>query len=281
MSANPRKSSRVQGSWAAPSGKQRPTKSSTNINYNSSASWGSQQEPRTSVESGVKLCAIAPNDVRVVPKEILIQNEGEHVISETSNGSSIIKFYPNFFEKSDANWMFETLLNEVQWRQNTNLKYGPDALEPRLTAWFSDYSYSYSGIVQQANPHWQPLLVALRDRLNKLHNYKFNSLLANLYRDGHDSVDWHTDAEAALGKSPPIASISFGDTRNFELREISEVKSDDDLAYCRRIRIPLTHGSLLLMTGATQHDWQHRVPKEYHDRKERVNLTFRVMFPSS
>lgn len=44
-------------------------------------------------------------------------------------------------------------------------------------------------------------------------------MLANLYRDCHDSVDWHADDEPALGPQPTIASLSFGDTRNFELRK--------------------------------------------------------------
>ena len=44
-------------------------------------------------------------------------------------------------------------------------------------------------------------------------------MLANLYRDGHDLVAWHSDDEAALRKHPLIASLSFGDTRMFEMRK--------------------------------------------------------------
>jgi alkylated DNA repair dioxygenase AlkB len=44
-------------------------------------------------------------------------------------------------------------------------------------------------------------------------------MLANLYRDGHDSVAWHADDEPDLGPNPTIASMSFGDSRNFELRQ--------------------------------------------------------------
>nr|XP_002119223.1 alpha-ketoglutarate-dependent dioxygenase alkB homolog 3 [Ciona intestinalis] len=288
MNSNRKARSRVQGSWAAPA---RPSSSKEHSSTKSAptaqsatgaASWGTKKVLNKSIENTeVKLCPIPTNDLRVAPKEIVIKDEGEHVISSTSRGKSKIAFFPNFLEKSDADWMLETLKNEVQWEHRRNLKYGPNSMEPRLTAWFSEFSYSYSGVVQPPNPHWHPLLAALRDRLNDLYGYKFNSLLANLYRDGHDSVDWHTDAEPALGNSPPIASISFGDTRNFELREITDIKTDEDLTYCKRIRVPLTHGSLLLMTGATQHDWQHRVPKEYHDRSARVNLTFRLMHNSS
>ena len=47
----------------------------------------------------------------------------------------------------------------------------------------------------------------------------FNSMLANLYRDGHDSLAWHSDDETSLGPEPTIASISFGDMRTFQLRK--------------------------------------------------------------
>lgn len=48
---------------------------------------------------------------------------------------------------------------------------------------------------------------------------EFNSLAANLYRDGHDSIGWHSDDEPIMGKTPVIASLSFGDERVFELRK--------------------------------------------------------------
>jgi alkylated DNA repair dioxygenase AlkB len=41
--------------------------------------------------------------------------------------------------------------------------------------------------------------------------------------------------------------------------------------------VELTHGSLLIMRGATQHNWLHQVPKTVKDVPERVNLTFRVV----
>jgi alpha-ketoglutarate-dependent dioxygenase alkB family protein 3 len=98
----------------------------------------------------------------------------------------------------------------------------------------------------------------LRDRLNETLNFKFNSVLANLYRDGKDSIAWHSDDEPMLGKHPFIASISLGDLRMFELRRklnLMECK-DEDYEYVQHVKVPLTHGSLLIMEGATQDDWQ-------------------------
>ncbi len=66
---------------------------------------------------------------------------------------------------------------------------------------------------------WHPILVMLKDRVQEVTGLYFNSMLANLYRDGHDSVAWHSDDEPSLGTNPTIASLSFGDTRNFEMRK--------------------------------------------------------------
>ena len=57
------------------------------------------------------------------------------------------------------------------------------------------------------------------DKINAETGLVFNSVLANLYRDGHDHVSWHSDDEPSLGQQPTIATLSFGDTRTFQLRK--------------------------------------------------------------
>jgi hypothetical protein len=89
-----------------------------------------------------------------------------------------------------------------------------------------------------------------------------------MYRDGKDSISWHTDAEKELGKNPIIASVNFGATRKFQLRHI-ETKE--------KLEIDLSNGSLLIMQGELQHFWQHQVPKTNSLISERINLTFRVI----
>ncbi|MBU6174824.1 MAG: alpha-ketoglutarate-dependent dioxygenase AlkB, partial [Planctomycetes bacterium] len=39
----------------------------------------------------------------------------------------------------------------------------------------------------------------------------------------------------------------------------------------------LTHGSLLMMKGETQHHWLHQIPKTMKKVGERINLTFRLV----
>lgn len=66
---------------------------------------------------------------------------------------------------------------------------------------------------------WHPLLSSLRQAAEERSGCSFNSLLCNLYRDGRDSIGWHSDDEASLGATPTIASLSLGDTRVFSLRK--------------------------------------------------------------
>ncbi|MEO1452156.1 MAG: alpha-ketoglutarate-dependent dioxygenase AlkB, partial [Bacteroidota bacterium] len=85
---------------------------------------------------------------------------------------------------------------------------------------------------------------------------------------GQDSMGWHSDDEPELGSNPVIASISLGAERDFQLRH----KSRSDLP---TETLRLTHGSLLLMAGPTQHHWKHQLPKRKRVSEPRINLTFR------
>ena len=114
---------------------------------------------------------------------------------------------------------------------------------------------------------WIPVMEHLKRKLEEVCDEQFNSVLLNLYRSGSDSVAWHSDDEKELGKAPSIASLSFGDTRSFQLRH----KFKKDL----KLNIKLTHGSLLIMGGETQRYWQHQIPKTRSLVKPRINLTFR------
>jgi alkylated DNA repair dioxygenase AlkB len=80
-------------------------------------------------------------------------------------------------------------------------------------------------------------------------------------------MGWRADDEPEFGEDPVIGSASFGATRGFQFRHKrrKELKEAVDLA----------HGSLLVMRGATQANWLHRIPKTAKPVGERINLTFR------
>jgi alkylated DNA repair dioxygenase AlkB len=148
--------------------------------------------------------------------------------------------------------------------------YGNEVYLPRYSAWYgdSDKPYTYSGLTLQPKK-WNKGLCYLRDKINEVANVEFNSVLMNWYRDGEDYINWHTDAEKELGRNPVIGSVNFGETRDFIIRRIDD-KSE-------KLKIPLMHGTLLVMKGALQHYWEHSVPKRAKLKKDRINLTFRII----
>ena len=147
--------------------------------------------------------------------------------------------------------------------------YGKRVDFPRLTSWYGDNNkpYSFSGITLDPNP-WTKELLEIKAKIEPIADVNFNSVLLNRYRNGSDSISWHTDAEKELGRNPIIASVNFGQARKFQLRHI-ETKE--------LLEINLTHGSLLIMQGELQHFWQHQIPKTKKIVSERLNLTFRVI----
>jgi alkylated DNA repair dioxygenase AlkB len=183
------------------------------------------------------------------------------------NGEYI--YFPNFYDKATADKYFKRLIEDIKWKQESMNMYGKKIPFPRLTAWYGDNEkpYSFSGITLQ--PHsWSPGLLKVKNDIEPKANVIFNSVLLNRYRDGSDSISWHTDAEKELGQNPVIASVNFGAERKFQLKH----KDTNE-----RIDIILQHGSLLIMLGELQHYWKHQIPKTKKPLEERVNLTFRVI----
>lgn len=178
-------------------------------------------------------------------------------------------FIPNFFSVLESDYYFKKLKENTHWRQESMHMYGKQVLFPRLTAWYgdNDKQYSFSGITLKPE-EWNKELLDIKSKIEPVANTNFNSVLLNLYRNGNDSISWHTDAEEELGSNPIICSVNFGATRKFQLRHI-ETKE--------KIDINLTHGSLLIMLGELQHFWQHQVPKTNQKVTERINLTFRMI----
>jgi alkylated DNA repair dioxygenase AlkB len=181
-----------------------------------------------------------------------------------------ISYSPLFLSPDEADRYLKTLQHSLQWRQDQIRLFGRTVAIPRLQAWYGDsgLTYRYSGLQLTAQP-WTPALQTLRARIEQYSGHHFNAVLANLYRNGQDSMGWHADDEAELGPNPVIASLSLGQARTFRLRHRSDKKLQHSLE--------LEHGSLLLMAGTTQHHWQHALPKRSRLHQPRLNLTFRLI----
>lgn len=178
-------------------------------------------------------------------------------------------FWPRFLAAEEADRLFRAFCDTVDWRQSTLTIAGQPRKIPRLNAWYGEAGYGYSGVQFPSHP-WTEALYQLKQRVEAVTGAAFNSVLMNLYRDGNDSVGWHSDNEPELGDSPVIASVSLGETRTFQLKHIAAGKTR---------KLPLSHGSLLLMAGGMQRYWRHQVPKERHVSGARINGTFRMVYP--
>jgi alkylated DNA repair dioxygenase AlkB len=179
-------------------------------------------------------------------------------------------YLPAFIGSAQADRVLDRLWRELAWSQPAIRLYGRLMQQPRLVAWYGDPDavYSYSGLRLEPLP-WHPVLRSLRRRLEQHCNQQFNSVLANAYRDGNDSMGWHSDDEPELGPCPVIASLSLGAPRRFLLRRRERERGE------RSRSMLLEHGSLLLMTGDSQRLYQHALPRSRQAVGLRINLTFR------
>lgn len=177
------------------------------------------------------------------------------------------RYFPSFLAAQDAKSLLDTLWTELLWRQQKIRLFGKEVMQPRLICWQSDpgVNYSYSGLDLFHSP-WHPKLNALRSKMHSELGLVFNSVLVNAYRNGQDSMGWHSDDEPELGNAPTIASISLGAERMFRVRGKRARRS---------VGLTLENGSLLLMSGEFQARNQHSVPKSKKVRDLRINLTFR------
>lgn len=182
--------------------------------------------------------------------------------------SASISYQPEFLEAKESATLKKKWINELDWVQSEITLFGKKRAIPRLNAWYGDKAYAYSGTRFESAP-WTDELALIKARVEQASRLEFNSVLINWYRDGQDSMGWHSDDEKCLGDTPQIASVSLGESRRFILRE----KSD----HANKRELLLENGSLLLMLGETQKLWQHALPKTKKSKGDRVNLTFRLI----
>ena len=181
-----------------------------------------------------------------------------------------LRFDADWLEPATADRWLAQLLSETPWAQPRVCLYGREYPVPRLVAWYgdADAAYRYSGLSHRPLP-WTPLLAQIRARLVETLGLPLNGVLLNYYRDGQDSMGWHSDDEAELGRNPYIVSLNLGGSRRFDLRRKGQNRIEHSLL--------LNHGSLLVMGGPTQHYWQHQIAKTRMPCAPRLNLTFRLV----
>jgi alkylated DNA repair dioxygenase AlkB len=185
-------------------------------------------------------------------------------------------------------------------------------LMSRLTAFLGSKEglrYTYSQKLN-VSTRWHPLIaqakVLLEQEVKKVLkvDVDFSVALLNLYEDGNHQVSWHSDSESDLQEGSPIATLSLGASRTFQLRHKAEsvigsqqteintrLNNGETVTEEKRALLShkvgedpelnkvlsLGHGDLLVMAGTLQKHWRHRVPQEREVTQPRIVFTFRCV----
>lgn len=170
----------------------------------------------------------------------------------------------SFISKEDSDFYYKRFLDSTEWTEYEMKMYDKNVKAPRLISWHedSDLDNSAKAFTKDLND--------IRLKVQNETKQHFNAVLLNLYRNGNDSVSWHSDKIHRTSIDPVIASVSFGETRMFKLRH----KTRKDIPI---VEIPLYHGTFLLMSGTTNSFWEHQVPRTSRKILPRINLTFRQL----
>lgn len=184
-----------------------------------------------------------------------------------------VQYYGRIMRKPEADLTLQTLLDTIEWRHDEAVMFGKRIVTKRMVAWYGDkpFAYTYSNTTKRALP-WTKELLALKSHAETETGETFNSCLLNLYHNGSEGMAWHSDGETDLKKNGAIGSLSFGAERKFAFKHKETGQ---------KVEMILEHGSLLVMKGATQTFWLHRLPPTRLVSKPRVNLTFRTIVASS
>lgn len=175
------------------------------------------------------------------------------------HGGAWVDLVPNWLTGADT--LLDHLLDAVPWQARRVRMYDHVVDEPRLSAWWG---------ARDERP-WPAHTPAIADALTAHYGIRFDSLGANLYRDGSDSVAWHGDRVYREQEGDAfVAVLTLGCARRFLLRPKQGGPS---------LRLRPGPGDLLVMGGTCQRTWQHCVPKTAYATGPRVSITLRPNHP--
>ena len=185
------------------------------------------------------------------------------------------------YQSHRAQYWWDTIVSNARWFR-VKYKSGRFGKQCETPCWTTFYGGRTEYQPYEPVPEWlQPLVEEVSRDLNM--PMPFNAMLLRLYFDGNDEIAWHTDGRTFLGNAPTIASLSFGANATFEMRRMHNVwpPLDGSAGDCidrttSQRNFVVGDGDMLVMMGATQKHWHHRVPKE-KGRMPRLNINFRMI----
>ncbi len=204
----------------------------------------------------------------------------------TLDDRSWVDYCPGWLRGSDD--LFAELLEAGQWRQRELWMYDRKVREPRLTAGWqlgdgAEPVRTWTRHVEEdqeeegrADIEAASTPMALRSMttaLSERYGVRLDSVWVNLYRDGRDSVAWHSDRNAKVLTNPLVVTVSLGGRRKFLLRARGATRATH--------RLDPGGGDLVVMGGACQHHWEHTVPKMTKAVGPRMSVTIRHSRPGT
>lgn len=215
------------------------------------------------------VCAFQPASDVGKDRSMLPFPEVRSIINDTAR-KCVVTYQANYLSLKEADALFAAMEAETPFREESPVVFGRAVPVRRASCAYGapGRRYRYSGVERVAIP-WPTWMLSLVEKLEKTTSTAFDFVLCNRYPDGASGLGWHADDEDDLVPNASIASISLGAERDFALR-VGNTGSA-----CATVT--LGHGSLLVMAGATQRHYQHRVPPRLRVKEPRINLTFRKM----
>jgi alkylated DNA repair dioxygenase AlkB len=164
-----------------------------------------------------------------------------------------IVYYPDVLDVNECAELFALVLDQAPWKNEQMWMYDKMVDVPRKSAHYGS--------------DCPPLLMDEKTRIEALLDYRFSNVSLNYYRDGRDSVAWHSDRVEELRPNPTIALLSLGSTRQMLLRTKERPR--------KTFAIDLDPGSVFVMSGPSQDYWEHTIPKTLRPADARISIAFR------
>ena len=180
---------------------------------------------------------------------------GPQVLAEDAEGG--IRYLPGIVDQALGQAWFEALRERVGWQAMRRPMYDRVVDVPRLVCAY-----------RLEDPVLPAPVGEIAARVSAELGECFNAVGLNHYRDGRDSVAPHNDKLHSLVAGHPIAVLSLGATRRMTIRRKQPPRPP--------LHIDLEPGSLLVMSHASQHHYDHGVPKVRGPVGPRISLAFRV-----
>lgn len=197
-------------------------------------------------------------------------HDDEQLILADEERHSWVTYAPHFLAPAKARALFDELLRSTPFEREAPIMFGRPIEVRRTTCSFGERGirYRYAGLERVAAP-WPEALLPILDELEARTGVRFNYALCQHYPDGEAGIGWHADDERDIARGAPIASLSLGAERDFQMRLGKKGPTT--------VTVRLAHGSLLVMGGEMQRHYHHQLPKRARCRDARVNLTFRLL----